>query len=87
MDSLFHDYDTEAFLANGFYSYDDFIKFAQIVGIDDNMTNKIIEEFISYEKKTLELLDNSFLSDAAKNNYKKLYLDRLKAVSYRYTKG
>ena len=84
---LFHDYDTEAFLANGFYSYDDFIKFAQIVGIDDNMANKIIEEFISYEKKTLELLDNSFLSDAAKNNYKKLYLDRLKAVSYRYTKG
>jgi len=83
---LFQDYDTEAFLANGFYSYDDFTKFAQIVGIDEKIANKIIDEFISYEKKTLELLDLSFLSDDAKKSYRKLYLDRLKAVRYRYKK-
>ena len=81
---LFKDYDTPAFQANGFYSYDDFIKFAQMIGIDEKIANKIIEEFISYEVKTLDLLEISFLSDEGKHRYKKLYLDRLKAVRYRY---
>ena len=81
---LFKDYDTPAFQANGFYSYDDFIKFAQMIGIDEKIANKIIEEFISYEAKTLDLLEISFLSDEGKHRYKKLYLDRLKAVRYRY---
>lgn len=80
---LFDDYDTIAFEANGFYSYDDFLKFAQMVGIEDKIANKIIEEFISYENKTLELLEQSFLSDDGKARYKYLYLDRLKAVKYK----
>ncbi len=80
---LFQEYYTKAYLVNGFYSYDDFIKFAQIVGIDDKIANKIIDEFISYENKTLELLDISFLSDDAKKQYKKLYLDRLKAIRFK----
>jgi len=84
---LFEDYDTPSFLANGFYSYDDFIKFAQMVGIEDKISNKIIEEFISYESKTLSLLEIFFLSDKAKENYTNLYQDRLKALQYKYEKG
>tara|TARA_B110000046_G_C12961024_1_gene384546 strand:- start:298 stop:1290 length:993 start_codon:yes stop_codon:yes gene_type:complete len=83
---LFQEYDTKAFLANGFYSYDDFVKFTQVVGIEDKIANKIIEEFISYESKTLQLLEISFLSDDGKMRYKSLYLDRLKAVKYKYLK-
>jgi len=81
---LFHNYNTKAFEANGFYSYDDFIKFAQMIGIDEKIAKKIIEEFLSYEVKTLDLLEISFLSDDGRSRYKNLYLDRLKALRYRY---
>ncbi len=81
---LFEEYETEAFIANGFYSYDDFIKFAYFIGVDEKIAIKIINEFISYEKKTLALLEQSFLSDDAKSRYEKLYLDRVKAVKYKY---
>ncbi len=82
---LFNNYDTESFLENGFYSNDDFIKFAQIVGLDTKIANNIIDEFISYKSKTLQLLELSFLTNEAKLRYKKLYLDRLKAVKYQYS--
>jgi len=81
---LFEEYETKSFLANGFYSFDDFIKFAIIIGLDEKIANKIIEEFTSYESKTLELLGHSFLSDIAKDRYEKLYLDRLKALRYKH---
>lgn len=81
---LFDDYYTEAFLANGFYSYDDFMKFAFFIEVDEKIVLNIISEFISYETKTLTLLEQSFLSDIAKSRYEKLYLDRLKAIKYKY---
>lgn len=84
---LFDDYNTPAFEANGFYSFDDFIKFAQMIEIDEKIANKIINEFVSYEVKTLGLLEKSFLSDEGKVRYKNLYLDRLKALKYRFTKS
>jgi len=48
------------------------------------IANKIIEEFLSYESKSRELLGHSFLSDGAKARYERLYLDRLGAVRYSY---
>ncbi|MEA2017235.1 MAG: HipA domain-containing protein [Campylobacterota bacterium] len=81
---LFDDYNTPSFNANGFYSFDDFIKFAQMTGIDEKIANNIIEEFISHESKTLKLLEISFLSDKGKVRYENLYLDRLKALKYKY---
>jgi len=42
---LFEAYETQSFLANGFYVYDDFIQFAVIVGLDEKIANRIIEEF------------------------------------------
>lgn len=81
---LFEKYETQSFLANGFYSYDDFKKFSFFIGIEEKIAIKIINEFISYQDKTLILLEQSFLSDVAKSRYEKLYLDRLKALKYKY---
>ena len=81
---LFEEYETQSFLANGFYAYDDFVKFGEFIGLDKKMTSQIVEEFLSYQDKTLALLEVSFLSDEAKNRYKELFLDRSKAVSYIY---
>jgi len=81
---LFEEYETQSFEANGYYAYDDFIKFAVIIGVDEKIANKIIDEFCSYQSKTLQLLEHSFLSDDAKRGYESIYLDRIKAVRYRY---
>ena len=81
---LFEEYETQSFLANGFYAYDDFVKFGEFIGLDKKMTSQIVEEFLSYQDKTLALLEVSFLSLEAKNRYMELFLDRSKAVSYKY---
>jgi serine/threonine-protein kinase HipA len=82
---LFEDYETQSYLVNGFYAYDDFITFARFVDIDEKIASKIIADFLSLETKTLELLDISFLSNNAKKSYKNLYLDRIKALKNLYS--
>lgn len=77
---LFEDYETQSYLVNGFYAYDDFITFARFIGIDEKIASKTIADFLNLEEKTLELLNKSFLSNEAKNAYKNLYLDRIKAL-------
>ncbi len=81
---LFEEYETESFRANGFYAYDDFMAFAERLGINRKMSENIIKEFLAKDKKVLELLENSFLSSEAKQRYKALFLDRVRAVSYRF---
>ena len=43
-----------------------------------------LKEFQDYEEKTLQLLENSFLSLEAKERYKALFLDRLRAIRYKF---
>jgi serine/threonine-protein kinase HipA len=81
---LFEEYETKSFLANGFYAYNDFIKFSFFIGLEEKIAIQIVEEFIGYQNKTLELLTTSYLSHHAKSRYKTLYLDRLKAFQYKY---
>lgn len=81
---LFEKYETESFLANGYYSYDDFIKFGEFIGIKNDMVADIINEFLGYKYQTLILLEQSFLSKDAKSRYEKIFLDRLRAVEYKF---
>ena len=83
---LFKEYETKSFEANGFYAYDDFIMLSKILEIPQKMAEGVIRDFLAKEKATLELLDNSFLSDEAKERYKRLFLDRVRAVLYRFNK-
>jgi len=82
---LFEEYESEAFRANGFYSQQDFLEFGKLIGIDASLTNAIIKDFLSKKDDTLILIEHSFLSPDAKVAYKKLYLDRLRAVGYLYS--
>ena len=83
---FFKAYETKSFEANGFYAYDDFMALAKFLEIPEKMAEKVIKDFLSKEKTTLELLENSFLNDEAKERYKKLFLDRIKALSYSFEK-
>ena len=81
---LFEEYETKSFEANGFYAYDDFLAFGENLGLSTRMVENIIKTFIGYEKKVLELLKRSFLSLEAKERYEALFLDRAKAIRYKF---
>jgi serine/threonine-protein kinase HipA len=79
---FFKEYESKSFEANGFYAYDDFIALAKFLNIPQKMAEKIVKDFLLKEEVTLKLLDNSFLSDRAKERYRLIFLDRVRAVSY-----
>ena len=81
---LFEVYESESFSANGFYAYDDFMAFSESLGVSRKVSEKIVKEFLTKEDKTLQLLAKSFLSGEAKERYKALFLDRVKALSYSF---
>ena len=80
---LFRDFETKSFEANGFYAHDDFMALAQRLGIQEKIAQKIVKEFLSKGSATQALLEGSFLSSEAKERYQRLYLDRVKALSYK----
>jgi len=84
---FFKEYETKSFEANGFYAYDDFMALAKCLEIPPKMAEKIVKDFLAKEEITLNLLENSFLSTKAKERYSILFLDRIKALSYRYDKA
>jgi len=81
---LFEEYETKSFEANGFYAYDDFLAFGERLGLSKKMLENILKTFMGYEKKVLEMLENSFLTQEAKERYEALFLDRLRAVRYQF---
>ncbi len=83
---LFEEYESKSFSENGFYAYDDFMKFGEMMGLSISLVEKLINDFLKLEKKTLELLEISFFNEKMKEEYKKIYLDRLKAVLYKCSK-
>jgi len=81
---LFEEYETKSFEVNRFYVYDDFLAFGERLGLSSKIVERVLRDFISYEKKALELLQLSYLSDDAKERYEVLFLDRVRAVRYRF---
>ena len=83
---LFKEFETKSFEANGFYAYDDFLEFGRRVGLSKKMVEMVLNSFIKNENRVLELIERSFLTPKAKERYVALYLDRLRAVRYRFIK-
>ena len=81
---LFKEYETKSFEANGFYAYDDFLAFGEKLRLSVKIVENIIKTFIGNEPKVLQLLEESFLSQEAKKQYQALFLDRIKALKYRF---
>jgi len=81
---LFKEYESKSFEANGFYAYNDFMDFGKQLGLSEKMVERILKSFTAYEKKVLQLLEVSFLSVDAKERYEALFLDRLRAIRYKF---
>lgn len=57
-----------------------FFKLGELSGISIKQVQKVYDNITSQEKKVLELIDASYLSDKIKRNYKQAYQTRLKKL-------
>ena len=72
------DRETEAFRAMGYYTLEDFEKFADIIGIQGKRLQKIFDSFLQKTPEVVQMVQCSFLSQEGKRAYLKNYLERLK---------
>ena len=77
---LFEEYESTSFARNGFYGAEDFLHLADIYGIQPKRAVQILTAFPQARDKALNLIDRSFLSDAAKADYAHRLDDRLQAL-------
>ncbi|MBK7865923.1 MAG: HipA domain-containing protein [Ignavibacteriales bacterium] len=76
------DFVTTAFKAGSKYTKEDFIVFAQKIGINNKRFTSIYEQFLDRTDKVYEMTDRSFLRDDIKDIYFKRYLERLERLKY-----
>ena len=77
---FFNSFETESYKKNGFYSREDFIKLAELFGINKNIYERYLESIIETREIVLSIIDRSFLSLPAMERYIGLYADRLKTL-------
>jgi serine/threonine-protein kinase HipA len=86
-DGLFSDdYQTESFLANGFYAYDDFYEFALRIGLLEKRAHGILEVYRQEQPAVHTLIDNSYLRSDIKEEYRRYYLEKVKLLNYSFLK-
>jgi serine/threonine-protein kinase HipA len=74
---------TDTYEAVGYYTYDDFYKFAKILNIKDIRFNKIISLANNSFDKVQNIVNRSFLSSKGKDYYIKSYQERLARLNYK----
>lgn len=74
-------FQTESYQANAFYAYDDFVVFAQKLGLVERRYKRILETFISKQEALFALIECSMLSEESKDLYKQHVKDRVRAFS------
>jgi serine/threonine-protein kinase HipA len=79
------DYATESYEANAFYAYDDFVVFAQKLGLVETRYKRILQSFVAQKAAVFSLIDHSILPDDCKQLYKNHVQDSVNAISYSYT--
>jgi serine/threonine-protein kinase HipA len=72
---------TDAFLGYGFETYADFRELARRFGIEAERARVLMQPFVAVRAEVEDLVQRSFLSDAAKSDYRERYHDRVKALS------
>jgi serine/threonine-protein kinase HipA len=79
---LFQDgFETESYKANAFYAYDDFVLFAQRLGLVETRYKRILQAYIDKQDEVLSLIDCSLLPEECKQLYKGHVEDRVRTFS------
>lgn len=77
---LFSDFETQRFKENAFYTGACFKEFAKRLKVRESFAQRSINSFFEKREKVVELVERSFLSDDAKEDYIYRFNDRLKAL-------
>jgi len=78
--TLFKDGFSKTYEAYGFYTYQDFYEFGQLLSIKESRVKKIIAEFMEPPELVYTLINQSFLKDEIKTTYKNCYEDQVKRL-------
>lgn len=79
------EFETESYKANAFYAYDDFVVFAQRLGLVEIRYKRILENFIDEQEAVFSLIDCSMLPEESKQLYKGHMKDGGQALSYSFS--
>lgn len=71
------DYESSFFAKHGYYGREDFMELAKRLKLVNSRINRIIDNFINSRDQVSTFIDNSFLSEALKTDYKKRFLEKL----------
>ncbi|TAH12074.1 MAG: type II toxin-antitoxin system HipA family toxin [Runella slithyformis] len=84
-DGLFNDdYETDSYVANAFYAFDDFMTFGIRIGMTEKRVHQQLSIFQKDYDKVRELTKNSWLSDTAQATYLACYVARLQRLNYAF---
>jgi serine/threonine-protein kinase HipA len=78
---VFDTFETESFRKNAFYSRPDFLKLAELYGINPSRTGNILRRLAAGQANAADLINRSFLSANAKHDVLDRLRDRLQAMS------
>lgn len=78
---LFDTFETESFRQNAFYRRPDFLKLAECYGMNMNRAERCLDQFADSETAVVGLVERSFLSEKAKDDFQIRFRDRLMAIT------
>jgi len=78
---LFDTFETESFRQNAFYKRSDFLKLAELYGMNTARAERCVAEFRDSGDKVLALVQRSLLTDQAKADFTARLIDRLNALA------
>jgi serine/threonine-protein kinase HipA len=77
---LFDSFESDHFRQNGFYSRPDFLKLAEIYGLNMERAARFLDLFSTSRNQVQDLIGRSFLSDQAKADFHSRFTDRLNSI-------
>lgn len=78
---LFDTFESESFRQNAFYKRGDFLKLAEIYGMNMTRARRCVGQFAECEPAVVSLIDRSFLPQEAQSDYLARFHDRLQTIA------
>lgn len=78
--SLFDTFETESFRQNAFYRRPDFLKLAELYGMNMERAERFLDQFAEKKNGVLDLVGRSFLTDKSRADFTARFGDRMKAI-------
>lgn len=75
------DYNYQSYNTLGYYAFDDFYEFGLRIGMLPTRVKRFIKSFLLESDTIAHMIERSFLNTEAKNNYSKLYTEKLKRLT------